>query len=76
MENADTYMTIFSDDDLKAAYYHYAACMIGELKDGRIEEAVQWAANIEAAKVELGQRGISIYPIDACMSVGADLAAE
>ena len=76
MENVNKNFADFSDQELKAAYYHYATCMIGELKDGRIEEAQQWAANIEAAKVELGQRGIGIYPIDACMSVGADLAAE
>lgn len=62
--------------DLRNAYYNDAIRMIEKLQAGHIEAAETLAANVEMMKIEIGKRGIRIYPIDVCMGVGADLADE
>lgn len=59
--------------DLQDAYYNDAIRMIEKLRAGNIPAAETLAANVEMMKIEIGKRGICLYPIDVCMGVGADL---
>ncbi len=58
--------------DLQDAYYNDAIRMIEKLRAGNIAAAEALAVNVEMMKIEIGKRGISLYPIDVCMGVGAD----
>jgi hypothetical protein len=66
----------WDEETLMHDYYCGAMKMIEYLQTENIEMAERHAMRVDQVKAEITKRGILFYPIEVCMGVGADLAAE
>ncbi len=66
----------WDEETLMHDYYWGAMKMIEHLQNENIEMAERHAMRVDQVKAEITKRGIAFYPIEVCLGVGADLAAE
>jgi len=66
----------WDQETLMHDYYWNAMKMLEHLQNECVETAERYAMRVDQVKAEITKRGILFYPIEVCMSVGADLAAE
>jgi len=66
----------WDQETLMHDYYWNATKMLEHLQNECVEMAERHAMRVSQVKAEINKRGILFYPIEVCMGVGADLAAE